>query len=142
MSAEAFDALLDAIEEGITLSFVQSACLVSRNKPIYSKLILAMGLRFLVGDSVRTLSHLFGVSKPTARCLIYLVLDAIDSNTRFGPIQVHLLVGGNEVQELAERWQAVLTAHCLFDGHLGTLDEWLPRSECPRGIQNQADYFS
>eukprot|EP00957_Ditylum_brightwellii_P087471 6658892-Ditylum_brightwellii.AAC.1 len=101
-----------------------------------------MGLRFLTGDSVRIPGHLFGMSKPTSRCLINLALDDIDTNTRFDPIQVRLPAGDNAVRDLVERWQAVSTAHGLFDGHLGALDGWLPRTECQRGILNQADYYS
>eukprot|EP00957_Ditylum_brightwellii_P165580 12605408-Ditylum_brightwellii.AAC.1 len=103
MSIEAFSALFDAIKKGITLLFMQSTCSTSRNEPIYPKLILVMGLRFLTGDSVRTLSHLFGVSRSTARCLINLVLDVIDSSTKFDPIQGYLLIGDNAVQDLVER---------------------------------------
>eukprot|EP00957_Ditylum_brightwellii_P035405 2684764-Ditylum_brightwellii.AAC.1 len=101
-----------------------------------------MGLRFLSGDNGRVLSHLFGVSKPPARRFINLVLDAINTNTRFDPIQVRLPVGDDAVKDLAEIWQDVSTAHGLFDGHLGTLDIWLPRKECSRDVPNQADYFS
>eukprot|EP00957_Ditylum_brightwellii_P183137 13948851-Ditylum_brightwellii.AAC.1 len=101
-----------------------------------------MGLRFLTGDSARILGHLLGVSKPTSRRLINLVLDVIDTNTRFDPIQVRLPIGDNAVRDLVESWQAVSTTHDLFDRHLGALDGWLLRTECPRGILNQADYFS
>ena len=103
MSIEAFYTLLDAVREDLTLSFVQSACSTLRNKPIYPDLILAMGLRFLTGDSVRVLHQLFGVSRSTARHLINLMLDTIDTNTRFDPIQIRLLVGDNAVRDLAER---------------------------------------
>eukprot|EP00957_Ditylum_brightwellii_P104417 7952647-Ditylum_brightwellii.AAC.1 len=142
MSIEAFNTLLGVIREDITLLFTQSTCSTLGNALIYPELILAMDLRFLTGDSARTLGHMFGVSKPTARHLINLVLDVIDTNIRFDPIQVCLPVGDNAVRDLAEKWQAVLITHGLLDGHLGALDGWLPRTECPRGIPKQADYFS
>eukprot|EP00957_Ditylum_brightwellii_P201288 15324937-Ditylum_brightwellii.AAC.1 len=53
MSIETFYNLLDAVREDLTLLFVQSACSTSGNGPIHPELILAMGLRFLTGDSIR-----------------------------------------------------------------------------------------
>jgi len=30
----------------------------------------------------------------------------------------------------------------LYWGHIGAIDGWFPRTEMPRGVSNQADYFS
>ena len=70
MSEHSFNVLLDGIREGITVSFLQSNRSTSGNEPIYLELILAMCLRFLIGDSVRALVHLYGVSMPSYKQVI------------------------------------------------------------------------
>ena len=85
MSEQSFNALLEGIREDITLSFIHSSQSSSGNDPIYPELILGMCLRFLVGDSVRVLSQLFGVSKDSCRRVIKMALTAID-RTDFKPL--------------------------------------------------------
>ena len=56
MSEHYFNVLLDGIREETTVSFLQS-----------NRSILAMCLRFLIGDSVRVLAHIYGVPIPSCR---------------------------------------------------------------------------
>ena len=140
MSEHSFNVLLEVIREDITLSFVHLSQSSSGNDPIYPELILGMCLRFLVGDSVRVLLQLFGVSKDSSRRLIKMALNAID-RTAFEHVQICLPQTPDEIHGLAQRWLSVSTSFGLFDGHLGALDEWLPRTERPCGVTNQADYF-
>ena len=67
VSEHAFNVLIEGIRDEITASFLQSNRCTSSNEPIYPEIILAMCLRFLIGDSVRVLSHLFGVSNLRSR---------------------------------------------------------------------------
>jgi len=46
------------------------------------------------------------------------------------------------LHDLAERWENRSTAFGLMNNHLGALDGWLPRTEMPRDVSNQTDYFS
>jgi hypothetical protein len=51
--------------------------------------------------------------------------------------------GEDELRDLAQRWMNVSTcAKGLFWGYIGALDGWFPWTEMPRGVLNQADYFS
>ena len=78
MSEHSFSVLLEEIREDITLSFIYSSQLISGNDPMYPELVLAMSLRFLVGDSVWVLSQLFGSSQEPCRQVINMALNAID----------------------------------------------------------------
>ena len=50
MCEHAFNVLLEGIRDEITVSFLQSTRSTSDNEPIYPEIILAMCLRFLIGD--------------------------------------------------------------------------------------------
>eukprot|EP00957_Ditylum_brightwellii_P126758 9662128-Ditylum_brightwellii.AAC.1 len=79
-------------------------------------------------DAIRedlTLSFAKSVCSTSGNKPIYPEL-ILAMGLRFDPIQICLPVGDNMVRYLAERYQAVSTAHGLFDGHLGALDGWLP----------------
>ena len=138
MSEHSFSVLLEGIREDITLSFIHSSQSSSGNDPIYPELVLAMSLRFLVGDSIRVLSQLFGLSQDSCRRLIKMALNAIDT-TDFEPLQIRLPQTPDEIHVLAQRWSSVSTSFGLFDGHLGALDGWLSHTERPCGVTNQAE---
>ena len=65
MSEHAFNVLLEGIRDEITVNILQSNRSTSGNEPIYPEIILAMCLRLLIGDSVRVLADLYGVSIPS-----------------------------------------------------------------------------
>lgn len=46
------------------------------------------------------------------------------------------------LRELAQKWSSVSTADGLLEFNLGCMDGWLPRTEKPRNVHNQTDYFS
>ena len=70
-----------------------------------------------------------------------MALNAID-RTNFEPLQIRLPQSTEDLNSLAEKWSSISTSFGLFDGHLGALDGWLPHTERPCGVTNQADYFS
>ena len=58
-------------------------------------------------------------------------------------MMIKLPRGEDELRDLAQRWLDVSTCpQQLFWGHIGAIDGWFPRTEMPRGVSNQADYFS
>jgi hypothetical protein len=47
------------------------------------------------------------------------------------------------MRDLAQWWIDVLTCpQGLSCFHIGVLEVWVPRTEMPKGVSNQADYFS
>ena len=98
-----------------------------------------MCLRILVGDSVRVLSQLVGVSKNACRWSIKMALNAID-RTNFEPLQIRLPQSTEDLNSLAEKWSSISTSFGLFDGHMGALDGWSAQTERPH-VSNQADYI-
>ena len=81
MNEDAFNTLLEGIRGEITVSFLQSNRSTSGNEPIYPEIILAMCLRFLIGNLVMVLAHLYGVSILSCRRIIKMALHAIDNAT-------------------------------------------------------------
>lgn len=145
MSKDHFDLLLDEIRNAITVDYMHSLSSTSGNEPIYPETILAMGLRFCaLPSTIPDLADLFGVSTSSARRCINMFLDAIDFNTTCEALQVQLPDASNlgELQELANKWSSKSTAFGLFPNCLGAIDGWLPRTEMPRDVSNQVDYFS
>ena len=57
MSEHSFNVLFEGIRGEITVSFLQSNRFTSGNGHIYLEIILAMCVRFFIGDSVRVLAH-------------------------------------------------------------------------------------
>ena len=139
-----FNYLLRAVEDAITVDYLRSSNSTQGNDPVYPELILAMGLRFCaLGSTAVDLADTFGVSIPSVHRYIDMFLDAIDYNTSCDELQVKLPDASdhNALRELAQKWSDVSTAD-LFQYNLGCLDGWLPRTEKPKDVPNQTDYFS
>jgi len=120
-----FESLLDAIRYAITVDFMGSVQSTKGNDPVYSEVILAMGLRFVgLGSRVPDLDDLYGMSISSARCVINMFLDVVDHSTEFAPLQVKLpdLNDHNALHDLAQRWSEVSTAFGLFNNDLGAID--------------------
>ena len=107
--------------------------------------MLASGIRYLAhGDSITTISDLFGISVSSTRRIINMFLDAVDYNELFAPLQIKLPdpTDLEALDELAQSWQSKSSAFGLLHGHLGALDGYFPMTEMPFDVINQDDYFS
>jgi hypothetical protein len=145
MSKDHFNFLLDEIRDAITVDYMHSLSSTRGNEPICPETILAMGLQFCaLPSTILDLADLFGVSTSSARPCVNMFLDAIDFNTTCEALQVQLPDANNydALQELANKWSCKFTAFGLFPNCLGAIDGWLPRTEMPRDVSNQVDYFS
>jgi len=145
MKREHFEYLLDAVRDAITVDFARSSNSTGGNEPIYPEMILAMGLRFCgLGSTVPDLADVYGISDASVRRCITMFLDAIDYNTTCAELQVKLPDpnDASALGELAQRWSNVSDAPGLLEYNLGCIDGWLPRTEMPRNVYNQTDYFS
>ena len=145
MNIDEFNYLLEALEDAITESYMKSRASTNGNDPIYPEVVMACGLRYLgIGDSISTLSDLYGMSVSSARRAINMFLDAVDYNRTFAPLQVSMPDSNDHeaLHNLAERWGNCSTAFGLMNNHLGALDGWLQRTEMPWDVSNQTDYFS
>ena len=139
-----FDDLLQELEDALTVSVRHSMSSTNGNEPIYPHIIIACGLRFLTGDSITSLSDLYGMSVASTRRIINMFLDAVDFNETCDDLQIKLPDPKNmaELNHLAGRWADVSTVYGLMNGHLAAMDGWAPRTEMPRNEPNQADYYS
>ena len=146
MPKEHFDYLVDALRSDITVDPTKSMNSTRGVvEPISAELVARCGIdRIAHGASELVLQDLYGISLSSTKRVIELFLNAVDSNTTCPELQVHLpdptIIA--ELDDMAKRWSNTSTAHRLFDGFLGALDGWLPRTEKPRGVTNQTDYFS
>ena len=95
MSEHAFNVLFGGIRDEITVSFLQSNRSISGNEPICTEIILAMCLRFLIGNLVMVLAHLYGVSILSCRRIIKMALHAIDNAT---------------IGRITQRWSSISTS--------------------------------
>ena len=145
MKRSCFQYLLDAVQDAITVDCTRSSNSTGGNEPIYPEIILAMGLRFVgLGSTPPDLADAYGILDPSVRRCIDMFLDAIDYNTTCEELQVKLPDANDHdaLRELAQKWSSVSTADGLLEFNLGCMDGWLPRTEKPRNVHNQKDYFS
>ena len=141
-----FDYLLNAIRSDITVDDRKSSnSTKGATLPISPEIVVRCGLdRLAHGTSELILQDLYGISLSSTSRVIELFLDAVDNNTSCPELQVNLPDPTSivELDNMAKRWSMTSTKYLLLDGFLGALDGWLPRTEKPRGVTNQSDYFS
>ncbi len=145
MKPHHFDTLLEALREPLTVCVKHSLSSTRGNEPISPEVILGCGLRFCgMGENPGSLADIYGISKSSAKRAVRMFLDAVDYNSSYPELQVVLPDPTNEDElfELAQRWQDCSTSMGLFKGFLGPMDGWLPRTEAPKDVHNQGDYFS
>ena len=144
MSRSMFDDLVEELRVPLTVSFVKSMNSTSGNEPIYPEVIVAISLRILgPSDTFESCANNYGMSVPSAKRVFDLFLNAIDFNETCRAMRIELPQGEEKLRDLAQRWLDVSTCpQGLYWGHIGAIDGWFPRTEMPRGVSNQADYFS
>jgi len=145
MKEHHFDALLDELRDSLTVSIKHSMSSTAGNDPICPEVILACGLRFLgLGENPPGLADMYGMSVTSVKRVVKMFLNAIDYNDTCPDLQLVLPNPTNEgeIAALAEEWRIASTSFGLLNGFLGPIDGWLPRTECPKNVDNQAAYFS
>ena len=144
MSRQMFDDVVEVLCVPLTLSYAHSMRSTSGNEPIYPEVIVATGLQILgPSDSIESCANNYGLSVASAKCVFDLFLNTIDYNETCHAMMIKLPWGEDELRDLAQRWLDVSTCpHGLFWGHICAIDGWFPRTEMPRGVPNQADFFS
>jgi hypothetical protein len=144
MSRQMFDDLVEELRIPLTVSYAQSMRSTSGNEPIYPEVIVAIGLRILgPSDTIGSCADNYGLYVASTKRVFDLFLNAIDYNETCRAMMIKLPRGGDELRDLVQRWLDVSTCpQHLFWGHIGAIDGWFPRTEMPRGVSNQADYFS
>ena len=85
-----FNDLLEEMEEALTVSFRHSMSSTNGNVPIDPHAIMTCGIHFLTGDTITSLVESYCVPIPSARRMINIVLDALDFNDNFEPLQIKL----------------------------------------------------
>lgn len=145
MSEDSFETLLEVLRDSLTVSIKHSMSSTGGNDPIYPEIILACGLRFLgLGEDPPALADIYGMSVSSVKRVLRMFLNAIDYNTTCPELQLVLPNPNNEAEldALAKEWDQASTSLGLLYGFLGAIDGWLPRTEAPKDVDNQAAYFS
>ena len=142
MSLESFEALVRILKIDISLDATKSMNSTSGNSPITPRMIVAMGLRYVGGEEVKSLADIFGMSIDSADRLINLFLKAVDSS-KHHHLSIDMLPKSEmECQKLAMEWQQRSGAFHIFYGMLGAIDGWLCTIERPSDVDAPGDYFS
>ena len=110
--------------------------------PISTAMIVAMGLRFMGGEKIKSIADIFHTSIRSAERVLDIFLDAVESSTH--PFLSTDLLPETEVQrnKMAEEWAQRSDAFGLYDGCLSAIDGWLCTIEKPSDVDNPGDYFS
>ena len=76
MSFEAFNQLVDILH--IHVDELKSRQSTGGNDPIIPRMIVAMGLRYLGGEELKSIADMFGTSIGSANRVTNVFLDAVD----------------------------------------------------------------
>lgn len=139
MPLRSFSRLVHILLSHITIDVTKSRNSTSGNDPIYPELIVAIGLRYLGGEMVKSLEDIFGVDDASVARVINLFFDAVLTNDS---LQIRMPQSAEEFKDLADGFNALSGADGLFHGCIGALDGWLCCTVQPRDVTNQRDYFS
>ena len=145
MEEEHYEYLLDHLRDDLAIDELQSMRSTSGGEPITPERIVLASLEHIgEGSTPRSLAHSYGVSPSSMEVMIKKFTNAVIYNTSCDELQISLPDPNNpkELRDLSERWAEVSTVFQLFNGYLGSLDGWLPRTEMPFDVNNQTDYFS
>ena len=122
MKKETFDTLLELLRADVTLDKKQSCCSTSGNDPICPEVVVASGLRFMMGAHCADIVSMFFISCESARRIVEKFLDAVEKCPQLAIIPPTSLV---ELKGLENGWDKVSSANGIFKGVVGALDGWL-----------------
>lgn len=142
MSEESFDKLVEIIlTPKLAIDEKQSRRSTGGEQdPITPEMVVAIGLRFLGGELVKSLADLFGVSTPYTHDLISKFLDAVDTQEE---LEIKIPTTEEELMKCANEWDQLSGADGIFYGCVGAIDGWLCCTDKPKQSEtNAGDYFS
>jgi len=122
MKKETFDTLLELLRADVTLDKKQSCCSTSGNDPICPEVVVASGLRFMMGAHCADIVSMFFISCESARRIVEKFLDAVEKCLQLAIIPPTSLV---ELKGLENGSDKVSSANGIFKGVVGALDGWL-----------------
>ena len=141
MSLSSFNKLVGLLHPLIQVDELQSIRSTSGSvSPLRLELIVAMGLRFLGGEFLKSLEDIFGVHEKYIHNIIFnKFLPAIDATFEF-----HLPSTDAEKESVAKEFSSLSSSHGIFDGVIGAIDGWLCTTIQPidRDITDKRSYYS
>ena len=138
MSERSFDRLVDLLRPKLPVNIKQSMNSSSGGRPITPEMKVAIGLRFLGGEHIKSLADIFGISRSSVTRSVGLFLDAVVTTPK---LNINMPLTNRELQHHADGWGALSSADGVFDGCVGAIDGWLCCIEKP-SVKHPADYFS
>jgi hypothetical protein len=137
MTKESFDKLVDILD--LPVNEVKSRNSTRGVEPIHKEIIVASGLRYLGGESYKSIADIFHMSDDSARRVVNRFINAVIESEHE---QLALaLPKEDELEDLAVQWSRKSTADGIFHGCVLALDGFLSPRLKPN-VVNAADYFS
>ena len=129
-------------EDKLAVDEAQSRRSTKGNEPITTTMVVAIGLRFMGGESAKSLADIFGMHIKSAERAIDRFLMAVD-----GCDHIDLSIGllpktDMDMKRMAHEWNSRSSASHAFFGVLSAIDGWLCTTEKPSDVSNPSDYFS
>jgi hypothetical protein len=141
MTEKSFVTLVDILRDRITVDFAQSMRSTSGNTPIYPELVCGVGIRYFGGDSLKTLSDVFGMSESSAERVMKMFLEAAFISEH-PLLEIKLPDCEDELNRVASEWSRRSMSFGLLDGFISAMDGWLCCINKPWDVDNPGDYFS
>jgi hypothetical protein len=139
MSKQAFDKLVSILSDVITVNEMKSRASTNNNDPIRVEYIVAIGLRYLGGEYLKTIRDVFGLSPSSTKRALLTFLDAV---LNCKALDIHVPIMQHELKEKADEFYTVSSMPGkMFHGCVGAIDGWLPTINKPN-VNNDADYRS
>ena len=140
MTYESFNQLVDILS--IEVNEKRSRASTGGNEPITSRMIVAIGLRFMGGEKRKSLKDIFGTSTSSIDRAISIFLDSVDVS-KHKDLSTDLLPSSyDDLKKVSDEWSQRSSAYGIFHGCLGAIDGWLCATEKPADISNPVDFQS
>ena len=142
MTERSFRHLLKILEDDLKVNIKQSTNSTSGNGAITAEMKLAIGLRYMGGEKLKSLADIFRISMKSADRAIDSFLNAVDS-CKHQDLDINLLPEKEmDRNRMAVEWNQRSGAYHIFYGMLGAIDGWLCTTERPSDVQNPSKFFS
>ncbi len=100
---------------------------------------MAAGLRYLGGETTKSVADIFGMSLDSSRRVIRKFCSAVNNNNS---LRINLPKTQDELNRIAAEFSSISSTEGLYSGYIGALDGWLCCTQRPKGVSNPGDYFS
>ena len=122
MTFETFNKLVSLLRDDLQIHRTNSRSSTKGVSPIDTEIIVAAGLRYLGGETTKSVADIFGMSLDSSRRVIRKFCSAVNNNNS---LRINLPKTQDELNRIAAEFSSISSTEGLYSGCIGALDGWL-----------------